>query len=409
LAVTLAAQGAAVAGAGPAAATPATATQAPPPASSDAQPTGQDLATLSARLGAAEQQVAAATLSAQAAADGALRLRTAEIAAEQQVATARAGIRRQIWRVVEGGPVDPAAVVLLPGGAGGSGAGPEGADLLAQVQRRRLDRQRSSLVEAREASAQLQARRAQAASGRSSARARAGAASLAADRARRLLDTARAKAADDAAAAARARDAANTAAALAEQERLAALALRLDAANTSLVRAIAPVAAGPASPSHATKPADSADPTDSTSASSTDAPSPAAGYQAVASPDTPDAARQAALLRVLDATSAGQLPAGYHPTGQVVTGLGSWYGPGFVGSPTSSGTPYDPEQLTCAMLTVPLGTLVRVTTAAGRSVTVLVTDHGPYEPGRVVDLSMRANRAVDLGLGTVRVEVLAPR
>ncbi len=398
-----------MAGAGPAAATPATATQAPPPASSDAQPTGQDLATLSARLGAAEQQVAAATLSAQAAADGALRLRTAEIAAEQQVATARAGIRRQIWRVVEGGPVDPAAVVLLPGGAGGSGAGPEGADLLAQVQRRRLDRQRSSLVEAREASAQLQARRAQAASGRSSARARAGAASLAADRARRLLDTARAKAADDAAAAARARDAANTAAALAEQERLAALALRLDAANTSLVRAIAPVAAGPASPSHATKPADSADPTDSTSASSTDAPSPAAGYQAVASPDTPDAARQAALLRVLDATSAGQLPAGYHPTGQVVTGLGSWYGPGFVGSPTSSGTPYDPEQLTCAMLTVPLGTLVRVTTAAGRSVTVLVTDHGPYEPGRVVDLSMRANRAVDLGLGTVRVEVLAPR
>ncbi len=376
-----------MAGAGPAAATPATATQAPPPASSDAQPTGQDLATLSARLGAAEQQVAAATRSAQAAADGALRLRTAEIAAEQQVATARAGIRRQIWRVVEGGPVDPAAVVLLPGGAGGSGAGPEGADLLAQVQRRRLDRQRSSLVEAREASAQLQARRAQAASGRSSARARAGAASLAADRARRLLDTARAKAADDAAAAARARD----------------------AANTSLVRAIAPVAAGPASPSHATKPADSADPTDSTSASSTDAPSPAAGYQAVASPDTPDAARQAALLRVLDATSAGQLPAGYHPTGQVVTGLGSWYGPGFVGSPTSSGTPYDPEQLTCAMLTVPLGTLVRVTTAAGRSVTVLVTDHGPYEPGRVVDLSMRANRAVDLGLGTVRVEVLAPR
>lgn len=403
-----------MAGAGPAAATPAPTTQAPPPTSSDAQPTGQDLATLSARLGTAEQQVAAATRSAQAAADGALRLRTAEIEAEQQVATARAGIRRQIWRVVEGGAVDPAAVVLLPGGAGGSGAGPEGADLLAQVQRRRLDRQRSSLLEAREASAQLQARRAQAASGRSSARVRAGAASLAADRTRRLLDTARAKAADDAAAAARARDAASSAAALAEQERLAALALRLDAADTSLVRAIAPVAAGPASLSHATKPADSADPTDSpaasnTDASSTDAPSPAAGYQAVASPDTPDAARQAALLRVLDATSAGQLPAGYHPTGQVVTGLGSWYGPGFVGSPTSSGTPYDPEQLTCAMLTVPLGTLVRVTTAAGRSVTVLVTDHGPYEPGRVVDLSMRANRAVDLGLGTVRVEVLAPR
>ena len=80
------------------------------------------------------------------------------------------------------------------------------------------------------------------------------------------------------------------------------------------------------------------------------------------------AAAQAAILQVLDATPPGQLPTGYQPTGQVLEGESSWYGPGFVGSPTSSGVPYDPEKLTCAMLRVPLGTVVRVTTATGATV-----------------------------------------
>lgn len=315
-------------------------------------------------------------------------------------------MRTQLWRVMESGTPNPAAAVTvlpIPGSAGGAGSA-EGAGLLVAVQQRRLDQERDSLAGARNATAHLYDLQVQAAAGRTAARQQAGRASLAADQARRLLDAAKAQAARDAAAAARAaartevaaraaaeqdaaraaaeQDAAREAAAArvaaahVEQVRLEALQQRLDAADTSLVSAVAPLATG------------------------TDAP-------AVASPDTPDAAAQAVVLHVLDATAPGAMPAGYHPSGQVVTGVGSWYGPGFVGSPTSSGTPYDPEQLTCAMLAVPLGTVVRVTTAAGRAVTVLVTDHGPYEPGRVVDLSMRANRAVDLGLGNVRVEVLA--
>ena len=306
-------------------------------------------------------------------------------------------MRTQLWRVMESGTPNPAAAVTvlpIPGSAGGAGSA-EGAGLLVAVQQRRLDQQRDSLAGARSATAHLHDLQVQTAAGRTAARQQAARASLAADRARRLLDAAKAQAARDAAAAARAaartevaaraaaeQDAAREAAAArvaaadVEQVRLEALQQRLDAADTSLVSAVAPLATG------------------------TDAP-------AVASPDTPDAAAQAVVLHVLDATAPGAMPAGYHPSGQVVTGVGSWYGPGFVGSPTSSGTPYDPEQLTCAMLAVPLGTVVRVTTAAGRAVTVLVTDHGPYEPGRVVDLSMRANRAVDLGLGNVRVEVLA--
>ena len=121
------------------------------------------------------------------------------------------------------------------------------------------------------------------------------------------------------------------------------------------------------------------------------------------------AAAQAPVLAALEATPLGGVPVGFHRTGRAIAGSSSWYGPGFVGSPTSSGAPYDPEKLTCAMLAVPLGTVVRVTTNAGRVITVLVTDHGPYVPGtdRVIDLSARAARIVGVGLTPVTVEVLA--
>jgi rare lipoprotein A len=103
-------------------------------------------------------------------------------------------------------------------------------------------------------------------------------------------------------------------------------------------------------------------------------------------------------------------PAGYHPTGQTMTGVSSWYGPGFVGRSTASGTPYDPELLTCAMLSVPLGTVIRVTNLANNAAAdVMVTDRGPYVGNRVIDLSHAAAVAIgNSGLATVRIEILAP-
>ena len=91
----------------------------------------------------------------------------------------------------------------------------------------------------------------------------------------------------------------------------------------------------------------------------------------------------------------------------MLSGIASWYGPGFVGHPTSTGVPYDPERLTAAMLDVPLGTVVHVTSADGNSVNVLVNDHGPYVTGRIIDLSHRAAQVLGIGLGPVTVEVLA--
>jgi rare lipoprotein A len=120
-------------------------------------------------------------------------------------------------------------------------------------------------------------------------------------------------------------------------------------------------------------------------------------------------ARQKPLLDTLVAAGQGY-PAGYRATGQSVTGVSSWYGPGFVGRPTASGTPYDPELLTCAMLSVPLGTVVRVTNLANNAaVDVMVTDRGPYVGNRVIDLSHAAAVAIgNSGLATVRIEILTP-
>jgi rare lipoprotein A (peptidoglycan hydrolase) len=116
---------------------------------------------------------------------------------------------------------------------------------------------------------------------------------------------------------------------------------------------------------------------------------------------------EAPMVELVEAAGAGY-PTGYGPTGQVLRGLASWYGPGFVGSPTASGSPYDPERLTCAHTTLPLGTLLRVS-ANGRSVSCLVNDRGPYVGPRILDMSRAGSRALGYdGVAEVVIEVLAP-
>lgn len=117
---------------------------------------------------------------------------------------------------------------------------------------------------------------------------------------------------------------------------------------------------------------------------------------------------QAPIIAALEAAGAG-FPAGYRATGRKLTGNASWYGPGFYGKPTASGAPYDAERFTCAMLAVPLGTVVRVTTDAGKTVNVLVNDRGPYVDGRIIDNSAAGSRMLGYsGVAHVTVEVLEP-
>ena len=114
---------------------------------------------------------------------------------------------------------------------------------------------------------------------------------------------------------------------------------------------------------------------------------------------------EAPLLALVEAAGSGY-PQGFTPTGQVIVGSASWYGPGFVGSPTATGWPYDPERLTCAHKTLPLRTVLRVTSGS-RTVSCLVNDRGPYVGDRVLDMSRAGSRALGYeGVAQVRIEVL---
>lgn len=83
--------------------------------------------------------------------------------------------------------------------------------------------------------------------------------------------------------------------------------------------------------------------------------------------------------------------------GEIDRGRASWYGRRFHGRRTASGEPFDMYALTAAHPTLPFGTRVKVRhLESGREVEVRINDRGPHVPGRVVDLSQAAARALGL-------------
>jgi rare lipoprotein A (peptidoglycan hydrolase) len=106
-----------------------------------------------------------------------------------------------------------------------------------------------------------------------------------------------------------------------------------------------------------------------------------------------------------------QVPDGLTPTGAVVEGMASWYGPGFDGRPTASGAIFDQEGWTVASRDLPLGTILLIT-RGDRAVLALVNDRGPFVAGRVLDLSHGVANAlgtVQAGVARVTATVLAPQ
>jgi len=85
----------------------------------------------------------------------------------------------------------------------------------------------------------------------------------------------------------------------------------------------------------------------------------------------------------------------------------SWYGPGLAGKKTTSGEPYNPNALTAASKTLPLGSVVKVTNPKnGKTVKVRINDRGPFVPGRSLDLSKRAAERIGIvhrGVAPVKV------
>ena len=88
-------------------------------------------------------------------------------------------------------------------------------------------------------------------------------------------------------------------------------------------------------------------------------------------------------------------------------GLGSWYGLDFHGKQTANGEFYDMNALTAAHPTLPLPSYAWVTNLRnGRTVLVRVNDRGPYKPGRIIDMSRGAARALGYeGQGVTEVRV----
>jgi rare lipoprotein A (peptidoglycan hydrolase) len=84
------------------------------------------------------------------------------------------------------------------------------------------------------------------------------------------------------------------------------------------------------------------------------------------------------------------------------TGLASWYDRRQRGQITASGDLFDPDRLTAAHRSLPLGTRIRVTrTGSSQSVIVVVNDRGPYVRGRVLDLSPAAAQALGARVGEI--------
>lgn len=94
-----------------------------------------------------------------------------------------------------------------------------------------------------------------------------------------------------------------------------------------------------------------------------------------------------------------------------LTGMASWYGPGFHGRRSASGEVFNQNDLTAAHRTLPFGTRVRVTNVStGQSVVVRINDRGPFGHGRVIDLSAAAASNIGLrasGVARVQLEVLS--
>jgi rare lipoprotein A len=87
-------------------------------------------------------------------------------------------------------------------------------------------------------------------------------------------------------------------------------------------------------------------------------------------------------------------------------GKASWYS--LPGKSTASGEKMNPNAMTAAHKTLPLGTMVRVIDqASGRSIQVKINDRGPYIKGRIIDLTHAA--AQQLGFipaGTAKVCII---
>ncbi|GAB2633954.1 septal ring lytic transglycosylase RlpA family protein [Belliella aquatica] len=89
------------------------------------------------------------------------------------------------------------------------------------------------------------------------------------------------------------------------------------------------------------------------------------------------------------------------------TGQASYYHDKFQGRTTANGEKYRKYKLTAAHKTLPYGTKVKVINQNnGKAVKVRINDRGPFVGGRIIDLSKKAARRIDMiDDGVVHVKI----
>lgn len=91
-------------------------------------------------------------------------------------------------------------------------------------------------------------------------------------------------------------------------------------------------------------------------------------------------------------------------------GMASWYGDEWAGRRTACGQKFDPDRLTAAHPYLSCGTWVRVTNVRTQhSSFARITDRGPYQDGREMDVSKAVAQRIDLqkyGVEKVKIEIV---
>lgn len=81
----------------------------------------------------------------------------------------------------------------------------------------------------------------------------------------------------------------------------------------------------------------------------------------------------------------------------VETGKASYYADKFQGRRTANGEIFRQGRRTAASKTIPFGTKVKVINLSnGKTVNVRINDRGPFVEGRIIDLSKKAARKIDM-------------
>jgi len=96
-------------------------------------------------------------------------------------------------------------------------------------------------------------------------------------------------------------------------------------------------------------------------------------------------------------------------SGRKQVGRASFYSMGFEGRKMAGGRRFDPNADNAASKTLPFGTTARVTNLEnGRSAIVTVEDRGPAHGGRVLDVSPKVAKQLDITARGVAPVVVAP-